>query len=722
MLIFLSATLSFADQGGWKTFTNMGHIRDFVIRSDEIWCASNGGVLVYDIREHSFTKLTNTEGLASNNVSTIAIDNYGTLWFGLADGRINRLDSYTQSWDLIDDFEGFAVNALAACGDTMFVGLNIGVSAYIISRQEVKETYKNLGSFPVEIPVYSILIHRRDIWVATEYGVAKSNLDFVNLLAPQSWSNYTAEHDNLPSNRITDLAELDSVIYVGTDEGVAKYDGQNWAPVNSGLSSLQIQDLHVWNRSLYAATLDGIFQLNVNNDSWTRIGSPLTNITSISFDEDGSLWVGRDGEALARLSADATHWDEFRPDGPGGNFFSDLAFDKNGVLWCASASLRGKGFYGFAGTSWVNYSMKTGLPTNDVLTVAVANDNSKWFGTWGSGAILLKEDGDLTFFGSADGHLVGIPENSKYVVVNDIAVDQLGNVWMLNYRALNGNALAAVTPDSQWAYFSTADGLKSTLVTALAIDHDGRKWVGTRSGGISILDDGGTPFDKSDDNVRSLTTVEGLVDNAISALAVDSEGIVWIGTPKGINFVVDDKVGSRWGLISEDVKCISVDPRNNKWFGTTGGVSILDRDGYRWTHYTTDNSPLVNNTVTSIAINPKTGEAFIGTPQGLSRLETPFAEVKQNLTQVKIYPNPFLLADNHQRLTIDNLTNNSDIRIYSANGVLIKHIPSSYILGPQAFWNGTNDRGKPVASGIYVIVVHNEQGETKVGKVAVVRK
>ncbi|MFQ6114644.1 MAG: two-component regulator propeller domain-containing protein, partial [bacterium] len=168
-------TATLADIGDWKTFTNMSQVRDFILNGDEIWCATNGGVLMYDIRKRAFTKFTNTEGLADNDVSTVEIDKYGDIWFGLMDGRINRLNRQNKSWDLIDDFKGFAINELVARGDTLFVGSDIGVSVYIISRQEVKETYKNLGRFQVEIPVQSIFIHSKDIWVGTEYGIAKSN-------------------------------------------------------------------------------------------------------------------------------------------------------------------------------------------------------------------------------------------------------------------------------------------------------------------------------------------------------------------------------------------------------------------------------------------------------------------------------------------------------------------------------------------------------------------
>lgn len=706
----------FADVGDWKTFTDMSHVRDLVISSNEIWSATGGGVLKFDVVTQSFQKFTNTEGLSSNDVTTLVMDKDGGFWFGLANGRINRLDPQTWTWEVIDDFKGHMINDFFLCGDTLFVGLDIGVSVYIISRREVKETYKNLGSFQVEIPVYTVFINGEDIWVGTDEGIAKSSLRFLNLLDPQSWVNYTTR-DGLPSNTIRAFAALDSVVFAGTGRGVARFWGNRWEVLESGLGPLPINDLLVAEGKLYTATEMGVFKLEPNN-TWNRVGDQISDVTCVNLDPQGNLWVGREDQGLAYLLEDGS-WKGFIPDGPGSNSFKDLTVDEDGILWCATS----KGFHGFDGTKWVNYTKEKGLASDDIRVVIVGPNNSKWFGSWGGGVIILDEEG-LHFYNSSDGHLVGIPGDPNYVVVNDMTLDQYGTVWMLNYQALNGNALVALTPDSQWVYFSTIDGLRSTTVTALAIDQWGRVWVGTLENGICVLDYGTDLFDKSDDDFsQGLTITDGLVSNNITAIAVDHNGVVWIGTPKGVNYWKGGEVYSKSGLISDEVRCIAVDPRNNKWFGTSGGVSVLDAEGYHWTHYTTANSPLVSDNVTCIAFNPKSGEAFIGTAWGLSRLETPFAIPKQDLSQVKIYPNPFLISPGkNNRLIIDNLADNSTLRIYTPSGFLVREIPSSHILGPRAYWDGRNDRDEMVASGIYVVLIFTDQGGVRVGRVAVIRE
>jgi hypothetical protein len=51
---------------------------------------------------------------------------------------------------------------------------------------------------------------------------------------------------------------------------------------------------------------------------------------------------------------------------------------------------------------------------------------------------------------------------------------------------------------SEQVKFTVLDGLADNYASAVAEDGGGRFWFGT-FGGVSVLDDGGTPFDKGDD-------------------------------------------------------------------------------------------------------------------------------------------------------------------------------------------------------------------------------
>jgi hypothetical protein len=58
------------------------------------------------------------------------------------------------------------------------------------------------------------------------------------------------------------------------------------------------------------------------------------------------------------------------------------------------------------------------------------------------------------------------------------------------------------------------------------------------------------------------------------------------------------------------------------------------------------------------------------------------------------------------------------------DGTFIKYL--SYIdgdvVGQQAFWDGKDHRGRYVGSGVYLCMAYTKDGDTTVGKIAVIRK
>jgi hypothetical protein len=249
-----------------------------------------------------------------------------------------------------------------------------------------------------------------------------------------------------------------------------------------------------------------------------------------------------------------------------------------------------------------------------------------------------------------------------------------------------------------------------------------------------VLDYNGTLQNKADDDFSGeLDLDDNLLSNRVTSLAQDRDGYIWIGTDKGLNyFFRSGGANDRfcYSLISDDVKIVKVDPRNNKWIGTGAGISVLSgEDNCSLTHYTVENSPLVGNFVTSMAFNTKTGDAWLGTTTGLSRFRTPFTEPKPDLSQLSGYPNPFILHDGTATcgtpggFRITNLAEESAVKIYSVNGDLIRSYSTDQVPGAQVCWDGRDESGKMVPSGVYLFVAFVEStGASAVGKVAVVRR
>jgi ligand-binding sensor domain-containing protein len=599
------------------------------------------------------------------------------------------------------------------------VALNVGIALYEIEPDHVKETYKQLGlGLDKFIPVNQILIVDKEIWAATYSGLASSSLEIPVLQAPNNWTNYTVTN-GLPSNEINALFWYDSTVVVGTNEGISFFrDG--W--LGNELEEVEVTAIHEYAGQLVVGATDGVY-LRSEAGSWQRLGSAINNITSLGVDAKGQLWLAKKDGGLSLYDPSSDNWVQFIPNGPGGNGFKDVVLDANGVLWCASDH----GIFRYDNILWKNFSKETALvPSNDFRCIIVDKENKVWASSWGGGIVIFEDRSNslhLEIINEQNG-LSGTANKSSYVVVNRMAVDSEGNIWILNREAADYRPVAVVSPENEWQYFSTSDGIKSYKVTAIEVDRYNRVWIGTEGSGIVVLDHGNTPFDKSDDDLsQDLSTADGLESSNIRALAEDHDGVMWIGTPEGLNYWYEGEVHSWYGLISDDINTIAVDARNNKWIGTSGGISVLSADGYTITKFSTHDDPLTSDNVQGFAFNNESGEVYIATDYGLSLLETPYSAPKANLSQVRGYPNPFKIENDRSRFKVVNLADEATVNFFTIDGALVRNIPESQILGSGSTeWDGRNDRGELVANGIYIFVVSTESGMSAVGKVAVIRK
>lgn len=707
---------------GWQTITNKSSIEDIQISDKLLICATNGGVLIFDRDQSNFVgSFTNTENISHNHPIRAEISDHNNWWFGMQNGDLNHYQMDENKWEFFKDFDRLAINDMELHGDSLFIALNIGVSVFLLSKEEAKETYKKMGDIPVEVDAFDTMIEWPFIYVATDYGVSIADLRQINLKAPQSWNNLTT-FDGLASNKVNAVESFDGSVFVSTENGVQKIlDGEIQA-IYSSIPSQAITSFTKAENELYASVNKHVYKYIANLDQWTRELTLSSLITTFVVDEKGDFWLGAEKQGLIHWDRNLDELTQYIPDGPAGNNFADMLVDSNGKLWCASASIFGNGVYVFDGSEWVNFTKTSGdLPRDESVTVAEDSNNNVWAGTWGAGAYQFIPGNQINVINETSGHLVGIPANASFVVVNDMVIDQEGTLWMLNYLAFNGNQLAAVTPDGQWMNFGAEDGVSTTIPLTIAVDQLNRKWVGTDGDGIYVYDDKRTPLDKSDDMVAVLNQSFGLSSNIVKSIAIDEFNVVWIATNEGLEFFQNGEVRQQFGLITNDINTIEVDPVGNKWVGTSSGFSILDRDDFRWTHYTTGNSPLVSSNVLSLAFNRKTGEAYIGTSNGLSIFQTLFVEPVETLEQLTLYPNPLIIGGASDNVIVEGLCRNCDLSIYTSSGFLVRNLVDGS-KGGRAIWDGRNQNGEFVPSGVYLAVAVDPSGLAKSGKIAVINR
>ncbi|MBN2308288.1 MAG: hypothetical protein JXR94_04920, partial [Candidatus Hydrogenedentes bacterium] len=121
--------------------------------------------------------------------------------------------------------------------------------------------------------------------------------------------------------------------------------------------------------------------------------------------------------------------------------------------------------------------------------------------------------------------------------------------------------------------------------------------------------------------------VDGPLATRITALALDSKGALWVGTPLGLSVREAD---GAWralrggdGLPFEYVTALAVDGRDRLWIGTTrGAVHYRPYESGRQWFYRAGERYLPGDAIDDIALSEDGAEAYFATDKGLGCIAT----------------------------------------------------------------------------------------------------
>jgi ligand-binding sensor domain-containing protein len=415
-----------------------------------------------------------------------------------------------------------------------------------------------------------------------------------------------------------------------------------------------------------------------------------------------------------------------QPNAPSANIFSGITVDLNGNLYSASGrDVSGKGFYKYDGNSWTNYDVVSTplLPTNAYYNASTTPDGSVYLGSYGRGLLRIKPDGSLIPYTTQNTPLVGISTDPSFLVVAAVKSDSKGNLWILNFDAGNRKTLNMLTTDSTWYGFENSFGIGLTNYSTLEIDQNDVKWFTTPlRNSLFYYSEKGTPANTADDISGQLNESNGMNGQKINALALDKRGDLWVGTDLGVQIITSlstvlqnsstakPRVSTVFSLRQQRINSIVVDPVNRKWVGTDAGLFLVSSDGTSLiAFYDVTNSPLLANEITIMGSDPKEGKIFIGQTGGLISFKTQAPSPNTDYSNLYTYPSPFR-PSNGSMMTIDGLIKESDIIILDIAGNKVKSFSSPG--GRVANWDGRDENGNVVSTGVYILVASDKEGNT----------
>jgi ligand-binding sensor domain-containing protein/signal transduction histidine kinase len=215
------------------------------------------------------------------------------------------------------------------------------------------------------------------------------------------------------------------------------------------------------------------------------------------------------------------------------------------------------------------YTTKDGLLSNDVFRLYEDSRGDIWIVAFSEARGGLtrwqRSTGTFHYYGEAD----GLPHRTIPCAFTE---DRAGNLWI----GFGDSDSLARFRDSRFTIFTSEHGIPAGMIYNLHLDHQGRLWVASASGGLARLDD--TSAERP--QFITYTTAQGLSSNAINCITEDGYGRLYVGTGRGLDRL-DPETGrvkaftAADGLISGEVLVSFRDRKGDLWFGGKDGLSRL---------------------------------------------------------------------------------------------------------------------------------------------------
>jgi signal transduction histidine kinase/FixJ family two-component response regulator len=185
------------------------------------------------------------------------------------------------------------------------------------------------------------------------------------------------------SSKIFDIfQDRDGILWFATDKGIAHLDGDHFVPFkHSSVSSpWPFRSILQDRRGALWFNMDGAGAIRLEGEGVVRDASFAPQSPSLSLYEtpDGVIWIGTE-DGLLRLDGEAqTDVTQFTTSvGVHLTHILDLVQYRD-KLYCASS---GGGLNLYDGQTWTSLDTRDGLPSNEVVRLAVDAQDALWIGT-----------------------------------------------------------------------------------------------------------------------------------------------------------------------------------------------------------------------------------------------------------------------------------------------------------------------------------------------------
>lgn len=731
--------------GEWRSFPAYHNASQCELFADQVFVVSEGSLYSYFASDDGIvTTYAKHDPLSDTGIFGIKhIQSTNELVIVYRNGNIDIMSSDCESIYNVSELQQKSlsskqINDIWTDGKNLYIAASFGIVTMNVAKREFSQTYM------IEGGVESCVVVGGTIYAATQSGLRFGRLTD-NLLDKSAWqtSPLICQTLRVSGQTIAGLTS-DAFVIINADGTI----GQHFSSKHNFLTADS--------KGFIVGEDDCMKAFSPNSNQFTRYNVDGTEFNSIVREGNTKVWV-----AAGKGGLQGYRFDEKEktlvstvasviPDSPIHNY-ANYMFFRNGKLLVTGGGIREVRFerpgtfMELTSDGWRNFTVdekESGVEFKDIMyaTEDPQKPGHYWAGSAGEG---LYEFSDYKFSklhtfrnNQAIGTIFPGVENDQdhYMRVNGVQYDRDHNLWILN--AYMDVPLRILKDNGEWMFLPIAEMKGASTPERILFDSRGWAWIVLNHvPGALICYDYGTDISNTADDKylyfpNTIVNQDGVTYSPYywTAIAEDHDGAMWLGTANGLFCIANPQKSMNTGVTTMSqvkvprndgtntadyllsgvmINDIAVDGANRKWIATTSGVYCVSADGIETiNHFTSQNSPLPNDNVSSIAINEATGEVFMGSEEGIVSYMTDAVTPAAKLDADNVYASPNPVAPDYQGIiTVRGLIDNSYVKITTASGTLIAEGRSN---GGLFTWNGCTADGRRVVSGVYYVMVSND--------------
>lgn len=275
----------------WRVFASGAPIKAFALQKDLLWYAGQDAVVATNLKKSELQKFPKLGNIPGSDITSIAVDQNGKIWFGGKNGIAVRNGSTFTNYTTENGLPDLNVNAIAVSKDgSVWVGTDNGAAVFQANQWKVYNSANGLAGDKISAIVFD---KNGAVWLGSNKGISVfdgTSFTIHNMKKGLSWNNVKALAVDQKNGNVWAA--------VG-DKDVNCFDGGIWKvfmEIQPDISSIMV-DSH---SRVWFGSATGIIKFN--GDEWitepSQIGVPATQVFQMFRESNGNLWFAMENGAL----------------------------------------------------------------------------------------------------------------------------------------------------------------------------------------------------------------------------------------------------------------------------------------------------------------------------------------------------------------------------------------------------------------------------------------